>query len=208
MNQVGVSRRFCRGPLCHRADKGDATAIDIDNRTIPFILVSEDNAGERYDWWEGETYIEELDPSGARFDELHTFFKDHTYSVDTAVGSVNNVRLEEGKIKADVKFGTDEDSERVFVKYKDRVLTDVSVGYYVNDVVITEKKGEPDHVLVTDYSIVELSAVWRGFDRGATIGRASAHRSDDEKEAAEKLHDTDILRRKMNLKLKQKKGNI
>jgi len=197
MNEVGVMNRSCGKGVCPRA-KGDITEIDIENRTIPFILVSKENAGERYDWWNDEVYIEELDPNGARLEELQTFFKDHRTSVDTAIGRIENTRVEDGQIKADVAFGTDEDAAKVFTKYQDRVLTDVSVGYYVNDIIVTSRKDEPDHVLVTDYTLVELSAVWKGFDKGATIGRSATSQKQ-----VEKLRNTDVLRKKLNLKEKE-----
>ena len=200
MNEIGVVRRSCGLGVCPRA-KTDPAQIDTEKRMIPFILVSRDNAGERYDWWDDEIYIEELDPNGARLEELVTFFKDHRPSVDTAIGRIENTRVEDGAIKADVFFGTDDDASKVFQKYRDGVLTDVSIGYYVNDVVITSRHGEPDHVLVTDYTIVELSAVWKGFDKGATIGRSVANNGGE----APKLLDTDVLRRKLNLKSKGNK---
>jgi len=201
MNEVGKTNRSC-GRMVRRVSSGtqreNESVIDVENRSIPFILVSDDNAGERYDWWNDEVYIEELDPNGARLDELQTFFKDHNQAVDTAIGRIENARVDGSEIKADVFFGTDEDASKVFTKYQDRILTDVSVGYYVNDIVVTSKKDEPDHVLVTDYTLVELSAVWKGFDKGATMGR-----SHSAQKQAEKLRNTDVLRRKFNLKLKE-----
>ncbi|SFV66613.1 hypothetical protein MNB_SM-5-590 [hydrothermal vent metagenome] len=160
MNEVGKMNRFCGRGLCSRSGTsvGDTAVIDVENRTIPFVLVSEENAGERYDWWNDEVYIEELDPNGARLDELRTFFKDHNQAVDTAIGRIENSRVDGKRIVADVVFGNDDDASRVFQKYQDRILTDVSVGYYVNDIIVTSKKDEPDHVLVTDYTIVELSS--------------------------------------------------
>lgn len=198
MNEIGVVHRSCGLGVCPRA-KTDPAQIDTEKRMIPFILVSRDNAGERYDWWNDEVYIEELDPNGARLEELMTFFKDHSPSVDNAIGRIDNKRVEDGMIKSDVYFGTDEDASKVFQKYRDQVLTDVSIGYYVHDVTITSRQGEPDHVLVTDYTIVELSAVWKGFDRGATIGRSFGN----PKGEAETLLNTDLLRRKLNLKNKE-----
>ena len=50
-------------------------------------------------------------------------------------------------------------------------MTDVSIGYTIDEVIETEKKGEPTHVLVTKFTILELSAVWKGFDSGAIVGR-------------------------------------
>lgn len=201
MNEVGKMNRFCGRGVCSRSGTSGAntSVIDVENRTIPFILVSEENAGERYDWWSGETYIEELDVNGARLDELKTFFKDHRQAVDTAIGRIENPRVEDKRIVADVVFGNDDDASRVFQKYQDRILTDVSVGYYVNDIIVTSKKDEPDHVLVTDYTIVELSAVWKGFDKGATMGRQAGQH----KEPAKELRNTEVLRRRFNLKLKE-----
>lgn len=151
--------------------RADTSLIDIEGRKVPFILVSKDNAGERFDWWEGRVYVEELDPKGAVLTELRTFFKDHKPNVDTAIGRVENLRLEDDEIKCDVIFGSDADSQKIFQKYVEGILTDVSIGYTIQDTVETEKKGEPTHVLVTKFTPLELSAVWRGFDQGAKVGR-------------------------------------
>ena len=145
--------------------------IDEKKRMIPFILISKDNAGER--WCCGEIdYIERLDVNGAKFDNLKTFFKDHNISVDSAIGRVENIRVEDGELKADVYFADTEDAIKVFEKYRQGVLNDVSVRYRVNAVTIEEKASEPDLVTVTDFEIREVSAVGIGFDKGAVVGRS------------------------------------
>jgi len=160
-----------KGRTFEKRIKARAENINMEERKISFIIVSENNAGERFDWWEGKVYIEELDPRGAVLDELCTFFKDHVLNVDTAIGRIENKRLEDGKIKCDVIFGSDEDSLKIFQKYVELILTDVSIGYTIDETIETEKKGEPTHVLVTKFTILELSAVWKGFDSGAKVGR-------------------------------------
>lgn len=157
----------------------DSNAINIENRTISFILVSEKNEGERYDWWNDEIFIEKLDVNGAKYERLKTFFKDHNRNVDSAIGRVENVRLEDGKLKADVVFGTDEASEKIFRKYVDGILTDCSIGYRILSTKIEERKGEPTVVTVSEFEIFELSAVGVGFDRGATVGRELNLKGDD-----------------------------
>ena len=137
----------------------DKNAINEETRTISFILVSEENEGERYDWWTDEVFIEKLDVNGARYERLKTFFKDHNRSVDSAIGRVKNIRVEDGKLKADVVFGTDEADEKIFRKYVDGILTDCSIGYRILSTTIQERKGEPTLVTVTEYEIFELSAV-------------------------------------------------
>lgn len=177
--------------------RADTSLIDTQTRTVPFILVSKDNAGERYDWWEGRIYIEELDPKGAILTELRTFFKDHSPSVDNAIGRVENLRLDGSEIKCDVVFGSDEDSLKVFQKYAEGILTDVSIGYTIDEVIETEKKGEPTHVLVTKFTILELSAVWKGFDKNATVGRSV--KEADEQERLNKIK-SDSRERELKLK--------
>lgn len=139
MNEVGLTTRFCNGSCpTNRADT--VGEIDKENRTVPFILVSSENAGERYDWWEDEIYIEELSIEGANFSNLRTFFKDHTLRIDNAIGRVDNCRIEEGQIRAEVAFSPDLEAEKIFERYAHGTLSDVSVGYLVRDVIITEKK--------------------------------------------------------------------
>lgn len=159
------------GQEIQRRASPNLSLIDEEARKIPFILVSKENEGERVDWWSGERYIEKLDVSGAKWERLTTFFKDHDRSVDNAIGRVENVRVEDGELKADVVFGSTPDAVAVFEKYRDGILSDVSIGYKVNAVTIEERVGEPDVVTVTDFEIRELSAVGIGFDKGATIGR-------------------------------------
>jgi len=205
MNKIGYTTRLCNG-TCSTAGR-DAGDIDIENRTIPFVIISAQNAGERYDWWKDEVYIEELDIAGADFGNLRTFFTDHYKSVHSAIGRVENTRVEDDTIKSEVVFGTDADADKIFQKYVDGILTDVSIGYIVNDVVITEKKDEPTHVLVTDYEIVELSGVWRGFDSGAGRSKPTdpkpKKRKKSKKSKKKSNTNIDMLRKKLNLKEKK-----
>ena len=149
----------------------ESNLINIETRTVPFILISKENEGERVDWWTDEVFIEKLDVNGAKYERLNTFFKDHIRSVDSAIGKVENIRIEGGQLKADVVFGTDDDAEKVFRKYVDGILTDCSIGYKINATTVEQRKGEPTLVTVTDFEIRELSAVGIGFDKGATVGR-------------------------------------
>lgn len=149
----------------------ESNLINVETRTVPFILISKENEGERVDWWTDEVFIEKLDVNGAKYERLNTFFKDHIRSVDSAIGKVENIRIESGQLKADVVFGTDDDAEKVFRKYVDGILTDCSIGYKINATTVEQRKGEPTLVTVTDFEIRELSAVGIGFDKGATVGR-------------------------------------
>ncbi len=169
--------------------------IDEKERRIPFILISKNNRGERYCCGELE-YIEELDVNGARFDNLKTFFKDHNRSVDSAIGKIENVRVENGELKADVVFGSTPDAIEVFNKYKEGILTDVSVGYRVKEVEVIEKQGEVPVVRVTDFEIIEVSAVGVGFDKGATVGRSKTFKEEklDKEKMQARLKELEALK--------------
>lgn len=135
--------------------------------THTFVIVSDDNGGMRYDWYSGESYLEELSIEGASFRSLRTFFKNHNRDVDSAVGRIEETRVDGGTIVSDVWFGSGEDEQNIYRKYDEDILTDVSIGYQINKYEVEEREGEPDVVTVTDYEIFELSAVGIGFDKGA-----------------------------------------
>lgn len=137
------------------------------DRTLSFTFISSDNDGLRYDWWSGESYVERLLPEGADTTRLRTFFKDHELRVDNAIGKIDNVRVENGELVGDVTFGSDPQSQSIYEKYRDGLLTDVSVQYQINAYTVEERDGEADLVTVTDYEVFEVSAVAVGFDRGA-----------------------------------------
>ncbi|NOX15968.1 MAG: peptidase [Epsilonproteobacteria bacterium] len=177
-----------------------------DTKASTFILISTDNAVERYDFWEDKTYIEELDIKGADYSQLKTFFKDHNPRVDTAIGRIENKRVKKSELLADVIFASDLDSQVVKQKYQEGILTDVSIGYMINYFVETSKKDEPNHVLVTDYTIVELSAVWKGADIGAVKLKQNEGEQADEREKVEEVYEVvprSVLERKLKLKIKE-----
>lgn len=145
----------------------EATTGDTNPNTHTFVMVSDDNGGMRYDWYSGESYVEELSIEGGSTENLRTFFKDHNRSVDSAVGRIENVRVEGGTIISDVVFGSGDNEQSIHRKYSEGILTDVSIGYQINGYSVEERDGEPDLVTITDYDIFELSAVGIGFDKGA-----------------------------------------
>ena len=134
--------------------------------SLTFVMVSENNEGMRYDWRISDNeFIERLDINGADMSELHTFFKNHNRDVDAAIGRVENTRKDGTSLLCDVVF--DESGLDIKRKYENNTLTDVSIGYKINKYTVEERQGEPDVVTITDFSIVELSAVGIGFDSGA-----------------------------------------
>ncbi len=184
------------------------SAIDIEKRQISFIIVSDDNAGLRYDWWEDEIYEERLDVNGATYGALKTFFKDHDVRCDTAIGSIRNVRVDKGQIKCDVVFGSGDNEMDIFRKYQEGILSDVSIGYSIQDLERTERKNETTEVLITRFDIHELSAVWKGFDSKAQVGRNKEILEKEETPNEEDLKAKELNNRNRERKLKMLENKI
>lgn len=143
-----------------------------DDGTLTFVMVSDKNEGERFDWGSGQFYVERLSIDGAKTETLNTFFKNHDRGVDDAIGKVTNTRKQDGQLLADVSF--DDDGLSIKRKYENGTLTDVSIGYRINKYEVEEREAELDLVTITDFDIIELSAVGIGFDSGAKhTGRES-----------------------------------
>ena len=164
-------RNALMGAVHSRAESMTPSQSKEDDRRLTFTIVSPNNDGKRYDWGSGEYYTERLDVNGANSERLNTFFKDHNRGVDDAIGRVESVRVDGDSLMCDVIFGSDADS--ILNKYREGILTDVSIGYAINDYTVEKREGDTDLVTITDYTILELSAVGIGFDIGAKHERSS-----------------------------------
>jgi len=138
-----------------------------EDNVMTFVLVSRDNGGKRYDWQRGEYYTEVLDPNGADYSRTLSFFKDHNADVDSAIGAVENIRVEADELLGDVRFGTDKQSQSIMRKYEEGLLSGVSVRYTQDEYKDEETDGARTRT-VTKYKLYELSAVGIPFDQGAT----------------------------------------
>ena len=153
-----------------RIDTDVDSAINEAENTIWFIAVSEDNAGLR-ETWSGVRYIEQIDVESIVTDRFRVFAKDHKPSTDNVIGRVVQVIKEDGKLKAQIKFSFTDNAREVFQKYKEGILTDVSIGYRYDLEKATIIDDDVPVVILREVEIFELSSVWMGFDGGAKIGR-------------------------------------
>lgn len=153
-----------------RMDTEVDSAINEADNTIWFIAVSDDNAGIR-ETWSGVRYIEQIDVDSINTDRFRVFAKDHNPNTDTVIGRVVQTVKEDGKLKVQIKFSFTDGAREVFQKYKEGILTDVSIGYRYDIEKATIIDDEVPVVILREVEIFELSSVWMGFDGGAKIGR-------------------------------------
>jgi phage head maturation protease len=141
------------------------------------IVWSTGAAGLRFDWYDGEYYIEELslEPSAVRLDRLNAgacLLDSHDdYTLASVLGSVvpGTARIENGLGIARVRLATTPDVADTNQKIIDGHIRSVSVGYMVHTYLRTETEGEKPHLLATDWEPVELSMVAVPFDAGAQV---------------------------------------
>jgi hypothetical protein len=134
-------------------------------------------AGLRFDWWDGEYYIEELslDPAHVRLDRVNAgacFLDSHNdYSLRSVLGSVvpGSVKIEGSQGTARIRLAKTPDVADTNQKIVDGHIRSISVGYMVHTYLRTEKQGEKAHMLATDWEPIEFSAVAVPFDAGAQV---------------------------------------
>lgn len=148
------------------------TAVNVEARTVSFILISHENSVKRFDLFEGKSFLEVLDINGANVERLNSVFFNHE-TKELPIGRVDNVRVEDGQLKADVIFDEDEYSDKIFKKIVSGSLRGISIGYQVNN--IDEQIRLVDgieEVRVTDFDIFEASITGINADKGAVVGRS------------------------------------
>ena len=63
-----------------------------------------------------------------------------------------------------MRFASDADSQKIAKKYEEGILSDVSIGY-----TISKLEKNDDIWTARSFKIHELSAVWKGADKGAKM---------------------------------------
>jgi len=169
--------------LNFRADSG---TINEEERSVD-IVISTETPVLRYDWWE-DRYFEEVLLHGEEnidLSRLTSLFFNHRTS-DLPIGRLENIRIEDRKLKARAYFDDDEESMRIWKKVRNGSLTGVSVGYRINEIKLTKRDGEPDLLEVTRWTPLEASIVTIPADQNAGVGRKEEPNSDFNKNSNSK----------------------
>jgi HK97 family phage major capsid protein/HK97 family phage prohead protease len=103
------------------------------------------------------------------------------HDMDEVIGVVENARIDaDGKGRAVVRFSRSDDGEEVWQDVQDGILRSVSVGYKVNEIVLT---GEHDGIEVytaTKWEPYEISIVTVPADITVGLGRSMVEEGDEE----------------------------
>jgi HK97 family phage major capsid protein len=150
---------------------------ESEDRRIP-VAISSENPYQRYDWWEGQTYLEVLDHSPesvdlSRAEDGLPFLLDHNRTIQ--VGLLEEVRLEDKKIRAEIRMGNHPDADWLERDIRAGIRTKISVGYTRDPNNIEKTQGEDDKlptVRIKRWTPLEGSSVAIPADPTVGIGRS------------------------------------
>lgn len=151
--------------------------IDEENRKVPITISTEEPIRVR-DYWSGVEYDEVLlhgsenvdltRAQNAKLKWLHGIGK---YG-ELPLGRLENVRIEDSKLKADAIFSrANPDAEMFWQMVVEGTLSEISVGAKKKDVRVTERDGDVPLVEILRWEFLEASLVDIGADPNAGINR-------------------------------------
>lgn len=167
-----------------RAAAGVPPADDLDDDDDPGLIpiaMSSEYPVPRYDWWEGERYVEVLDHSQGSVDLSRAgdglpFLDSHNaYEGRAQLGRIVNVRVgADKKLRGDVKFSQRQEAQDYRQDYLDGIRREISVGYEIdpNNVQISQAEGQMKTVRVMRWTPLEASGVSVPADPTVGAGRS------------------------------------
>ena len=160
------------GSVQHREVSIRQNDIDDDERTVE-IAVSSDTPIYRNMWgWKFNEILSHEDGAVRmeRFNDGAAVLMDHN-SCDQ-IGVIQDARLEDGKLRATVRFSKSARATEIFQDVQDGIRTKISVGYAIH--AYEEKDGGSDgvdEIRITDWEPMEASFVSIPADNSVGVGR-------------------------------------
>lgn len=154
------------GQRMFREVRLQAGTVDANTRTVEAALSSEQPV-ER--WFGQEVLVHStkaVNLDRARDGSLPLLF---SHDPTRLIGSVTNIRLEDGRLRGTLTFGRSEDAEERWRDVQDGHLRSVSIGYTLDEWV--QEKGS-DEVKVTRWTLLEASMVSIPADATVGVGRS------------------------------------
>lgn len=141
-------------------------AVDVEHRKVTASVASETPIQMWSDWKEVLSHAPGAMRMGQRQKSLPLLLG---HDPDRVVGVIDAIRQEDGRTYATMRFASDEEGEKAFTRVKDRILTNVSIGYRVF------KRSEDEEQKITtatDWEIFEVSLVAMPADASVGVYRS------------------------------------
>lgn len=148
--------------------EAELVSVNEEERTATFSFSSEYEVGRWYgveilDHSEGSVRMDRINAGGA-------FLMDHNHWDQRGVVVEANIEGKRGMCT--VKLSRSERGEELWQDIKDRIRTQVSVGYIIHEIVLERKEGDTEFYRVTDWEPTEISSVSVAADPSVGVGRS------------------------------------
>lgn len=149
--------------------EAELLSIDEENRTATFSFSSEFEVNR---WWG----VEILDhaPSSVRLERINNggaFLMDHDRWDQRGV--VLDASIVDQRGECTVKLSQNARGEELWLDIKDKIRTQVSVGYHIHEAVLERVEGDKEFYRVTDWEPTEISSVSIAADPTVGLGRSN-----------------------------------
>lgn len=158
--------------------------VDDEHRSVSASIASETPVRMWGDWKEVLSHEPGAMRMGQRQKSLPLLL-DHDSS--KIVGVVENLRQEGRRTYATLRFASDDEGEKAFRRVKERILTNISVGYSVYE---RSENKEQRVATETDWEIYEVSLVAMPADASVGVYRSLNQATQEESYMADKVEVT------------------
>ncbi|MFD2112577.1 prohead protease/major capsid protein fusion protein [Thiorhodococcus fuscus] len=172
---MAMKRQRIEGPLVARSATIESS--DAEKRTIR-VSFSSELPVLRASWWD-DPWLETLghDDGEADLERLNAnapvLYNHDRWDRDNRIGVVENAWIDKGRGYADIRISQRADVEGIWQDIRDGILTNVSVGYSINERTLTKAgKDGPDAYRVTSWTPLEISLVDIPADHTVGVGRS------------------------------------
>jgi HK97 family phage major capsid protein len=144
-------------------------SVDEENRTATFSFSSEFEVDR---WWGVE--ILDHSPESVRMERINNggaFLMDHDRWDQRGV--VVSAEIVDKRGQCTVKFSQSQRGEELWLDVKDKIRTQVSVGYHIHAAVLERQEGDKEYYRVTDWEPTEISSVSIAADPTVGLGRSN-----------------------------------
>lgn len=124
-------------------------------------------------WWGTEILdhsAEAIDLARAR-DGLPLLFGHDAWSPATLIGRIENLRIENRRLRGDLRFFSTEDAQRVATMVREG-HREMSIGYQIDELVLESRTDDEERYRVTRWTLLEGSVVSVPADHTIGVGRS------------------------------------
>lgn len=147
-------------------------AGDADERFVASL-----SSEEPYRRWWGTEVLDHsqdaIDLSRAR-DGLPLLFGHDAWSPATLIGRIENLRIENRRLRGDLRFFSTEDAQRVATMVREG-HREMSIGYHIDELVLESRTDDEERYRVTRWTLLEGSIVSVPADHTVGVGRSRNH---------------------------------